>query len=206
MWHGKIESSMTGEKPYKPRSLTYSKNLPDGARARLRELILYVSEKCEKADRFGMIKLNKIIWRADFRAFQARRSPITGATYHKLRLGPAPVDMRPVLEEMRRKREIEIESIDFTISKSEKRVVAVLPANLTYFNAEDRKFIDEAIEYYWNKTGMEASDESHGVAWRTRAERQKIPYEAVFLNDAPLSSAGKAKFARMAQEKKWVSR
>src|SRR5665213_2629173 len=83
---------------YRAKSLTYTKALPGGARERLRELILYVSEKCEKSTRFGMIKLNKIIWRADFTAFEARRSPITGAGYQRLPLGPAPIEMRPVLK------------------------------------------------------------------------------------------------------------
>jgi hypothetical protein len=190
---------------YRPKSLTYSKHLPGGARERLRELILYVSERCEKSKRFGMIKLNKIIWRADFTAFEKRRVPITGAGYHKLKLGPAPVEMRPVLEEMRAKHEIEIDSVDFD-TKSEKRVIAILPANVNYFSVDDLKFVDAAIEYYWDKSGTEASDDSHGIAWKTRQEREKIPYEAIFLNDAPLGADAKRKFAKMAREKQWVSR
>lgn len=200
----RVLESMAESGKYRPKSLTYTKALPGGAHERLRELILYVAEKCEKCTRFGMIKLNKIIWRADFTAFEQRHSPITGAGYHKLKLGPAPVEMRPILEQMRDRGEIEVDSIDLD-SRSEKRVVAVLPANINYFSGADRKIIDAAIEYYWNKTGMEASDDSHGVAWKTRAEKEKIPYEAVFLNDAPLGTAAKRKFAKMAQEKRWVS-
>jgi hypothetical protein len=196
---------MTESEKYRPKRLTYSKTLPGGARERLRELILYVSEKCEPSKRFGMIKLNKIIWRADFTAFQARRVPITGAEYHKLALGPAPIEMKPVLEEMRDRHEIEINDVDVN-SKSEKRVIPVLPTHANYFSADDLKFVDEAIAYYWDKTGTEASDDSHGVAWKTRAEKVRIPYEAVFLNDDPLSKKAKQKFARMAQEKRWSSR
>jgi hypothetical protein len=196
--------SMVETGKYRPKSLTYTKNLSGGSRERLREAILYVSERCEKAKRFGMIKLNKIIWRADFRAFQARHLPITGAGYHKLKLGPAPIEMRPVLEEMRAKREIEIESVDVD-SKSEKRVIAILPSNVNFFNADDLKYFEEAIEYYWDKTGTEASDDSHGVAWKTRAEKEKIPYEAVFLNDDQLKGDLEKRFAKMAHEKRWIS-
>lgn len=196
---------MATERTYRPKSLTYSKPLPGGAEERLRELILYVAERCEKAALFGMIKLNKIIWRADFRSFQAHRVPITGVEYHRIKLGPAPVIMRPVLESMRDKGQIEIESQDVQ-GHSEKRVIAVLPANLNYFADHELEFIEEAIAYYWDKTGKEASDDSHGVAWKTRADKQKIPYEAVFLNDEPISKETRKKFAKLAHEKRWVSR
>ncbi len=200
-----LRDKMAETGKYRPKSLTYTKALSGGARERLRELILYVSENCEKAERFGMIKLNKIIWRADFMAFEKRHTPITGAGYQKLQHGPALIDMKPVLREMRDRKDIEIEAIDVD-GKREQRVIAILPSHANYFSAEDLKFVDEAIAYYWNKTGTEASDDSHGVAWKTREERDKIPYEATFLNDAKLSGERKKKFAKMAHEKRWVSR
>ena len=190
---------------YRPKRLTFSKPLPGGARERLREAILYVSEKCENAPRFGMIILNKIVWRADFTSFEHRKVPITGAAYHKLPLGPAPIDMRPVLEEMRDKGEIEIRSIDVD-GKSEKRPIAVYPAHANYFTPDELKYLDEAINYYWGKTGSKASDDSHGAAWKTRAMKDRIPYEAVFFNDAPLSKNARKRFAQLAHEKQWVSR
>jgi hypothetical protein len=59
------------------RRLTYRVDLP-GGRLRLRELVIHVSERCKAARRFGKIKLNKIIWKADFEACAARRVPVTG--------------------------------------------------------------------------------------------------------------------------------
>lgn len=169
-------------------------------------MILYVSEKCEQSERFGMIKLNKIIWRADFMAFAGRRIPITGCSYQKLRLGPAPVEMRPVLEQMRSKGHIEIDSVDFGNNRVEKRVIAVTPPNVRYFSADDLEYVDSAIAYYWDKTGTEASDDSHGIGWSTREDGDLMPYELVFLSDEKLNESQTAKFASMGRERSWKSR
>ena len=189
---------------FRPKSLTYTKHISGGAEERLRELILYVCERCEKAPRFGKIKLNKIIWRADFKAFEKRRKPVTGSGYHKLNFGPAPVEMLPLLNTMLAKKQIEIEPVDVG-GKTEQRVIALLPSHHNYFNAEDLEFIEESIAYYWDKSGTEASDDSHGIAWKSRHERDPMPYESVFFNDEPLPSDKKSKFAKMAKEKRWTS-
>jgi hypothetical protein len=41
----------------------------------MREMVLYVSQKNEDTDRFGLVKLNKIIWKADFLASRGAASP-----------------------------------------------------------------------------------------------------------------------------------
>src|SRR5436305_6772749 len=79
--------------------LTWKVHLPGGQK-RLREAVLYVSHKCEDANFFGLVKLNKIIWRADFESFAQRGQPVTGRLYQRLKQGPAPVEMLPVLNEL----------------------------------------------------------------------------------------------------------
>ncbi len=189
---------------YKPKGLTYRVDLP-GGQDRLAEAILYVSEKCRSAERFGLIKLNKIIWRADFSAFQARRVPVTGRAYQRLRFGPAPIEMRPLLNEMEDNHSIEIERVDLGEGKVEQRVVANIPPHSRFFSRDDLEFLDQAIGYYWDKTGMEASDDSHGVAWKTHEDGDPMPYELVFLSDKELEPEQIRKFAAMARERRWVS-
>ena len=53
-------------------------------------LILYVAERSEHDDRFGAVKLNKIMYYADFTAYWKLGRPITGATYQRLDEGPLP--------------------------------------------------------------------------------------------------------------------
>src|ERR1700677_2825411 len=63
---------------------------------RFRELIIYVSKNSEDDPYFGAIKLNKILYYSDFRAFERFGIPLTGAVYFRLRNGPAPKVMIPV--------------------------------------------------------------------------------------------------------------
>jgi hypothetical protein len=56
---------------------TYSVPMPN-AEDRLRELVLYISERCERDVYFGKTKLNKVLVFADFSSFARTGRPITG--------------------------------------------------------------------------------------------------------------------------------
>ena len=60
------------------------------SRTRFRELILYCALKSETHRFFGATKLNKCLFYADFLAYRALGSSITGAEYLALEHGPAP--------------------------------------------------------------------------------------------------------------------
>src|SRR5919109_351200 len=56
---------------------------------RLKELVLYLACASETADPgFGMVKLNKLLYRADFEAFRRLGHSLTGETYQKQAYGP----------------------------------------------------------------------------------------------------------------------
>jgi antitoxin SocA-like protein len=129
--------------------LTWRVSLPRGQR-RLREAIIYVAKKCETAPHLGLVKLNKIIWRADFDSFAQRGQPVTGRQYQRLPQGPAPVEMLPVLNEMQADRLLRIDRrkiVDFV----EHRPVALVDPNLTLFSKGDIDFLDHAIAIYWDE-------------------------------------------------------
>ena len=178
--------------------VTYKVDLSGGQR-RLKEAILYVAQKGQPMTFFGRIKLNKILWRADFRSFYERRQPVTGRTYQKLPLGPAPIEMVPVLYELRQEGLLSEES-RMHGSKEEHRPIATTEPVLKFFSPEDIEYLDESLRHYWNMTGAETSDESHGIAWKTRSVGDAIPYEASFFNDKPLSRKALQKLADIARK------
>ena len=56
---------------------------------RLGEAIVYVAERMAgDPGGQGAVKLNKILWWADFESFRERRRSVTGAVYQKLNEGP----------------------------------------------------------------------------------------------------------------------
>lgn len=175
----------------RPPSLTRRVDLP-GGQDRLRQMILYIACKCAHAGRMGQVKLNKILWRADFEAYAARRVPVTGRAYQRLELGPAPQEMVRVLNDMLRDQVLRYEETDFGDGVVEKRPIAEIEPNLSLFNREDLEFVDAAIGYYWDKTGTETSDDSHGIAWRTRENGDPMYYELAYLSDEQVSPSQRA--------------
>lgn len=193
-------------KPY----LTTRVNLP-GGQSRLKEMILYVAQHCARADRFGAIKLNKILWKADFDAFAERGVPVTGRDYQRLELGPAPREMPRVSNDMLRDDLIRIDRIDLGQNEAgedivEHRTIALVDPNLEKFGPDDLRFVDAAIAHYWDMTGTEASDKSHGTAWRTHHNGDLLPYELARLSDKPLNWGMRQRIIDHAKERGWVTR
>jgi hypothetical protein len=136
----------------------------------------------------GLTKLNKILWKADFDAYAARRVPVTGRAYQRLELGPAPREVRRLLREMIRKRLLHLEETDFGDGIIEFHPIADEPPSISYFDDEDISFVDASIAYYWNLTGKETSDDSHGIPWKSRKNNEPMFYELSFISDAPISA------------------
>lgn len=183
--------------------LTYKVRLP-GGQSRLREAALYIMKACKDAEAFGLTKLNKILWRADFRAFAARGVPVTGRQYQRLPQGPAPVEMWPLLQEMQSEGVLKIEKRPVG-PYEESRPLALVEPSLRYFSADDIAYLDRAIVDYWDMTGREVSKDSHGVAWETRGNGDPMAYELALLSDDPLSTSETDKFGRLAVEHGWRS-
>jgi len=184
--------------------LTASKRLP-GGQDRLRQMILYISTRCIEAQRFGSTKLNKILWKADFDAFASRGIPVTGRSYQRLDLGPAPRELLPLRREMVEQGQIKIEKINLGDDIIEDRTVPLVSYDLSLFEKDDIRFVDEAIKYYWDKSGRETSNDSHGVAWETHLNGQTLSYELSYLSDEPLTEAQKSRLTRKAQKAGWFS-
>jgi hypothetical protein len=113
---------------------------------------------------------------------------VTGREYRRQKLGPVPQEMKPLHTEMLRQGAIRVERKVFGQDETGKdivefRTVAQDAPDLSLFTTEDISFLDASISHYWETTGTESSDESHGVAWRTRANGDPMPYELAWLSD-----------------------
>lgn len=183
--------------------LTYKVHLP-GGQLRLKEAALYVVRKYADAESFGLVKLNKTLWKADFDAFAERGHPVTGRQYKRLPQGPVPTEIVPVIQEMLRDNLIRIET-SRVIDYDERRPVALAEPNLKEFSPADIEYLDRAVAFYWDKTGREASDQSHGVAWKTRANGDPMPYDLAYLSDEPLSKWDIERLADIGKERGWRS-
>ena len=161
----------------KPSPIRYT---TEEAKERLRELILYIAARCEDDPTFGAVKLNKILFFADYLSYLGHGEPITGAQYQKLPQGPCPVHLVPIREELKAAGDIVIrkQAIFF---KTQHRIIPLREPNLDLFKARDIALVEEVIDDLRGRNATEVSDMAHGLAWQVAKEGEIIPYETVLL-------------------------
>lgn len=167
---------------------------------KFKEAILYICAKSEQDPRFGAVKLNKILFYADFRAYTQLGMPITCATYQHLPEGPAPKEMLPMRAELEAEERLRIETRVY-FNRQQKRPVALRAAALSVFSGPEVAILDAAIEYLAGKDATEASEVSHREwAWKLTDESEDIPYGLAWLSPDPLTDEQIAFGERLAQE------
>lgn len=169
---------------------------------RFRELILYIADKCRDAEFFGAVKLNKILYHSDFRAFRRFGVPVTGVGYFRLPHGPAPAALLPVRRDLEREGAITVERRPIG-NLMQDRVVPLRMPYVELFSRDELDLVDEVIRELWDQTAEQVSDASHDVVWRTRGHREPIPYEAAYLDTEPLSAHEIARTRELADELGW---
>jgi len=152
---------------------------------RLRELILYIADKCEYDPRFGATKLNKILFFADFIAYERFGNAITGARYQKLKHGPAPRLLPRVRQQLLDADDV-IEKPVKIYDYNQHRLIARREPNLDRFQAREIAVIDQVIDLLREMTAEEASEFSHRFrGWQLAEIGEDIPYSTVYLADGP---------------------
>jgi hypothetical protein len=157
---------------------------------KLRELILYIANRCEPDVHFGAMKLNKILFYSDFYYYAYYGKPITGVEYMKQPLGPVPRRLVPVRDAMVSEGAIVIIKRRVSgVTRPQDRIVAVEEPDLSVFTAEEIDYVNRVIEFCEGKSGTDISNDTHQhPAWRVpRRLGDTIPYEYVFLSDEPVT-------------------
>ncbi len=147
---------------------------------KLKELILYLAKRSEDDARFGATKLNKLLFFSDFLAYGQLGQPITGATYQKLKWGPAPKQLLPVQREMASEgASATRRASTFTPDKT----VALHDPDLSVFTSHEIAIVDEVLDALKGDNATMASERSHrfSVGWQVAGEQEEIPYETVFI-------------------------
>jgi hypothetical protein len=168
---------------FNPGKLTYGSDNEE-SRLRLRELMLFVADRCQGDPNFGVTKLNKILFYCDFFAFARLGKPITGIPYNELTYGPVPTGAENARRKMEQDGDVFMSPQGYGPFRP-KRMIPRRDADLTLFSGPEVALVDGIIEALSGATGSQLRDMSHGKAWQAVGMHQVIPYEAVFLSDEP---------------------
>lgn len=155
---------------------------------RLGELALYVSQACQTHSRKGAVKLNKILFMADFSAFLKFGRPISGAIYVRNAQGPVPAKMPEVRKMLVSKgRARELKAPPKAGHSNERRLIPLVTPKMNAFSREELALVDEVIKLFRNYTGSLLSKISHRFpGWDLAKTGEVIPYETAFLPMKPL--------------------
>jgi hypothetical protein len=166
----------------------------------MQELILYIASRYAGNSQFGVTRLNKVLFWADFEQFRRTGQAITGGNYIKLDNGPVLERFDGILDGLRARRALYLEEVasgPYTL----KRPVALRPANLELFTPEELRLIDEVIEANQGKTTTDVSDLSHEfVGWQVARLGEAIPYGTAFLASPSLTDDEIAYGLRLAEQ------
>jgi hypothetical protein len=158
---------------------------PDTAQddRKLEELIVYIAQKCCEHERFGSIKLNKILFFSDFLSFQIRGKSITGSEYQKLERGPAPRKMKPILNRLEANESIVVWPKPVIVHGRQciqKRPAARRNPDLAIFSGDEIEMVNSVIYSLKDDTADQVSQMSHAIGWDLAAMNETIPYETTF--------------------------
>lgn len=173
------------------------------SRARLGELVLYIAAKCRNHRKFGLTKLNKILFYADFISFAKYGESITNTPYRKRPFGPVPDTLDDVTADMEAEKKIAVVP-DGLPPYDQKRVVPIEEANIDeYFRPRDIALVDEVIQTLSDLSAREVSELSHEFAWHIAGDYELIPYDAVFIYDRELTEREVARARELAAKYDW---
>lgn len=148
---------------------------------KLRNLILYVSDVSETDEKFGLTKLNKILFYADFAAYVCLGESITGEIYQHLPHGPAPRRMRPTLDNMQANQDIVVKPCNYFDHDLQKPLALRQPV-LRDFSGEQIAIVDGVLRTLRDKNASDVSEMSHRFdGWKLTAVGEDIPYFTALL-------------------------
>jgi hypothetical protein len=148
---------------------------------KLRELILLICSRSEQDEKFGAVKLNKLLFNSDFSAYLTFGQSISGQDYFKLRNGPAPRKMLPITKKMVEAGELAYKEIEY-FGHTQKKPIALRRPDVGVFTPQEIDMVDRIIQKFWNQSATAISEHSHGfLGWKAARDKETIPYNTALV-------------------------
>lgn len=171
---------------------------------KLKELILYIARESEGDEHFGVVKLNKLLFNADFEAYRRFGESVTGQEYQALPSGPAPRQILPTLQDMQDQSELVIRE-ESLYGYIQKRPLALRQADIHLFSQDEIALIDHILQRFRHMSATQVSDLSHEfLGWSLAEPGETIPYAVALLGREELTEQ-ELEHTKVAEERarKW---
>lgn len=161
--------------------------LPSLSISKLRNVLLYILERCGGKPNVGETVLYKLLYFSDFNFYEIYEEHMTGAQYRKLPFGPVPQNIEAVLAKM-----IEDSKLQRIVSEyhgyPQTRYIPLEKADLTLMSAAEKDVLDRVIDRFSDWSASAISEFSHkDLPWRATDDGDIIDYELAFYRESPFS-------------------
>jgi transcriptional regulator with XRE-family HTH domain len=175
------------ENKLKPRKQEIRINVPQKNLKKFKEVFLYVLSKVGSKPNIGESVLNKLFYFIDFDYYEKYEEQLIGATYIKNHYGPTTCELKKIVDEMKKNKEIEeIKSKYFKFDQ--KKYLPLRRPNLDILSAREIGLIDDVLNRLSDKSASEIRDYSHeDIPFKVHKDGEKINYESVFYRDEKYS-------------------
>jgi hypothetical protein len=146
------------------------------------ELVLFIARRSEGDPRFGGVKLNKLLFYADFLSYVHFGRPMTGQQYAALANGPAPKYKVPLWRKMLQNKDIAVRKAPTPLGTDQETTLALREADLSKFTAQEVDLVSKLIQICWGKSGNYLREATHKFAgWELAKEKETIPYSVALV-------------------------
>ena len=154
---------------------------------KLKNVLLYILERCAGKPNVGETVLYKLLYFSDFNYYELYEEHLTGAKYRKLPYGPVPQKLDTIIGQMIESEQIKRIKTEY-FDKIQTRYIPLAKADLTELKASEKEVIDKVIEQLSDWSAAAISNYSHkDMPWLASKEGEEINYELAFYRDAPFS-------------------
>jgi hypothetical protein len=184
----------------------------DFNRGKFKELVVYLCAVAEQADDegFGMVKLNKLLYRSDFEGYRLLGHPITGETYEKQEFGPVARDLPIILDELAAGGRLRWQSIPRGPQTRKVPTITDDPdavADMSGFSTDERAVIESTLRELAVHGGASASEWSHreSAGWKLAREYgHAIDYSTAVISTRAIPPQDLARATQFVHEEGWV--
>lgn len=152
---------------------------------KLKNVLLYILEKCAGKPNVGETALSKLLYFSDFNYYELYEEHLTGARYRKLPYGPVPHKLDAILNQMIEAGQLQRIKTEY-YGLQQTRYIPLIKANLSEFKASEKDVIDRVIEQMSDWSAATISNYSHkDLPWEVTDEGKYISYELAFYREVP---------------------
>ncbi len=162
-------------------------SVPQRSVEKFKEVLLYILYKVGSKPNVGETVIYKLMYFIDFDYYEKYEEQLIGATYIKNNHGPTPVEFKKITEQMIKNNEL-LKVKDQYYQFPQTKYFPKRKPDLSNFNANEVKLIDDVLEKLSDFNANKISDYSHeDIPWITTEMGKSIDYEKVFYRQKPYS-------------------